>query len=398
MVLPCENEQRSPLVSKMAAPYQKIQREVLARLVQDLKEKKSLCCVKDYTGVTLEERDRYVMQHGPIVNPVIGEQPAFFIDEGHFTPYRIVVYGSEAIAFEIAGQLRDWIQTNGGTRKKRGGRGTTSQGAYILDRRSGKPLVRMPDVAYVPRDVYRSLNHRQEWSYGGEPFAPTFVVEIAQLSGRTDSESPPSGNRLSDTTDSSSGSVQMLPDPKDRSPNAEVWIPESNSQDSSSGGDSNHAENPSSGIDSSSGATADDDDLPSANFVKLDNKMRNEYFKHGVQLGWVIDPRPGYERMYEYFLDEDGEVQRSVDTTWRDLNGRDVLPGFRVRSGTLDMVLNQESGSSEDEELNITCQNPGCGKRSRSIRENAAHDLEHLEDSALAHLEEKRARRDLCAK
>ncbi|DBA03385.1 TPA: hypothetical protein N0F65_004662, partial [Lagenidium giganteum] len=266
--------------------------EKLARLVQDLKQKKHLCRVKDYPGVPLEELNR-------------GEQPGLFIDEGHFTPYRMVVYGREAVAFEIATQLGIWIRTNGGryiTRKRETGR--------------GKLLVRMPDVAYGPRRVHRSLNHRQVWSYGGEPFAPTFVVEIVQLSGRTDY------------------------------------------------------------------------------FVKLDNKMRNEYFNHGVQLGFVIDPRPGYKNMYEYFLDEDGDVQRSVDTTWRDLNGRDVLPGFEARSDALDLVLKQESGSSEEEEeLSITCQIPGCGKRLRSLGEHAAHALRHLEDSAMARHRTKRARR-----
>ncbi|DBA03408.1 TPA: hypothetical protein N0F65_002816 [Lagenidium giganteum] len=47
--------------------------------------------------------------------------------------------------------------------------------------------------------------------------------------------------------------------------------------------------------------------------------------------------------MYEYFLDENGQLQRSVDTTWRDLNGRNVLPGFEVRSAALDRVLNHDS-------------------------------------------------------
>ncbi|DAZ97726.1 TPA: hypothetical protein N0F65_009625 [Lagenidium giganteum] len=61
-------------------------------------------------------------------------------------------------------------------------------------------------------------------------------------------------------------------------------------------------------------------------------------------MAWMLDPRPGYEKMYEYNLDEDGEVQRSADSTWRDLTGRDGLPGFEVRSAALDLVLNQDSG------------------------------------------------------
>ncbi|OWY98661.1 LOW QUALITY PROTEIN: hypothetical protein PHMEG_00030520 [Phytophthora megakarya] len=59
----------------------------------------------------------------------------------------------------------------------------------------------------------------------------------------------------------------------------------------------------------------------------LDRKMRYNFFRPGIQLGWLIDPRPGYERMYEY-LDEHGQLQCSANNTWRDLNGRDVLHGF----------------------------------------------------------------------
>ncbi|DBA03387.1 TPA: hypothetical protein N0F65_004664, partial [Lagenidium giganteum] len=42
--------------------------DAFAWLVQDLKQKKHLCRVKDYPGVPLEELNRYVTQHGPIVN------------------------------------------------------------------------------------------------------------------------------------------------------------------------------------------------------------------------------------------------------------------------------------------------------------------------------------------
>ncbi|KAG6959721.1 hypothetical protein JG687_00008612 [Phytophthora cactorum] len=42
----------------------------------------------------------------------------------------------------------------------------------------------MPDVAYTPRDTDRGLSNESTWMYRGEPFVPTFVVEIDKLSGR----------------------------------------------------------------------------------------------------------------------------------------------------------------------------------------------------------------------
>ncbi|DAZ99689.1 TPA: hypothetical protein N0F65_000867 [Lagenidium giganteum] len=277
--------------------------DVLARLVHDLKSKETLCRVKDYPRVTLQLLNEYLTEQGPLVNPAFGEQPAFFIDEGNFIPYRMVVCGNKKVAAKIAQRLGNWAETS------------EEGGAFVLEQRPRRPKVRMPDVAYTPRDEDRNLDCQQVWTYRGDPFVPTFVVEMKKLFGR--------------------GSQRK----------------------------------------------------------KLNRKMRNEYFPHGVQLGWLIDPRPECPQMFEYFIKEHVEVQCSDDTTWRDLDGRDVLPGFRIRSRVLEMVLNQECGSSEDEESNITCQVPKWHKRLQSIRENDAHALAHLEDSCIAHFEAKLARR-----
>ena len=80
--------------------------------------------------------------------------------------------------------------------------------------------LRVPDVAYVPRIDARQLTEAQRWTHRGEPFAPTFVVEINTLTG--------SHSKLD----------------------------------------------------------------------ALDDKMRREYFPHGVQLGWLIDPKN--KIMYEF--------------------------------------------------------------------------------------------------
>ncbi|KAG6959560.1 hypothetical protein JG688_00010016 [Phytophthora aleatoria] len=163
----------------------------------------------------------------------------------------------------------------------------------------------MPDVAYTPRDTDRGLSNESTWMYRGEPFVPTFVVEIDKLSGR------------------------------------------------------------------------------GSQYSALDRKMRDEYFQHGVQLGLLIDPRPDFQRMYEYCLDDNGDVQCSGNSAWRDLDDGDVLPGFRIRSVVLEMALNQDLGSSS-EEVDFACPERGCTKRFRSRGAWTAHAEWHREERAIA--------------
>ncbi|DBA03255.1 TPA: hypothetical protein N0F65_011614 [Lagenidium giganteum] len=188
----------------MTAPQKKSHQDGLARLVHDLKSTKTLCRVKDYPGVSVEQLNEYVKEHGPLVHPVVGEQPGFFVDEGRFIPFRKVVPGRGMIGTEISGAIRDWIRWSG-----HGGSVTDAQGEFMID----NTMLRIPDVAYIPREHARQLTDAQRWTRAGEPFAPTFVVEIDTLTG------------------------------------------------------------------------------PHSNLDALDHKMRREYFPHGVQLGWLIDPK-----------------------------------------------------------------------------------------------------------
>ncbi|KAG6959722.1 hypothetical protein JG687_00008613 [Phytophthora cactorum] len=87
--------------------------DVLTRLMRGLETKKTLYHVKDYPGVELKQLNHYVKKLGPLVNPVFDEQSAFFIDEGRFIPYRMVVYGNEKVAAEIGAQLRNWSKCSG---------------------------------------------------------------------------------------------------------------------------------------------------------------------------------------------------------------------------------------------------------------------------------------------
>ena len=167
----------------------------------------------------------------------------------------------------------------------------------------------MPDVAYTPRDADRYLSAQQTWAYRGEPFVPSFVVEIDKLAGR---------------------------------------------------GYQHRA---------------------------LDRKMRTEYFQPGVQLGWLIDPRPNHHIMYEYKINAEGEVNCDGVTRWRDLDGGDVLPGFKLGGVVLDMVLNQDPGSSFEEEVDFDCPERGCGKRFRSRGAFVADVEWHRQERAIAKYE-----------
>ncbi|CEG44242.1 Zinc finger, C2H2 [Plasmopara halstedii] len=273
----------------------------LAQLVYDLKTKKILCRVRDYPAITLDELNQYVEKQGPLYNPVFGEQPEFFIDEGFFTPYRMVVYGNAKVAAKITSLLDGWSRWSG-----HGGRVTTSQGAFILEQGTDERKVRMPDVAYTPRDVDRALTNEQNRTCRGDPYVPTFVVEIDKLADR-------------------------------------------NSQRKA-----------------------------------LDRKMRDEYIPHGVQLGWLIDPRPQHRIIYEYKLDEHGQVHCVHNHKWRDLDGGNVLPGFRLRSVKLEMVLNQDSGSSSEEEVDLPCPIPRCRTRLRTLGSLTAHVEDHRTERAIA--------------
>ncbi|KAJ3325319.1 N-acetyl-glucosamine-6-phosphate deacetylase [Boothiomyces sp. JEL0866] len=155
------------------------------------------------------------------------------------------------------------------------GRGTTSQGSFILgENRDG----RMPDVAYTPRNVDRNFNQLQRWTYQGEPFAPTFVVEIDTLTGSSSQRS------------------------------------------------------------------------------RLHRKMIDDYFPHNA---------------------DTGDVDVSADFSWRNLYGDEVLPEFIVEYLDLDLVLNQEPGSSSEDEMDAAYYCRKCDMEFKKDSEMAKHSEWH---------------------
>jgi Uma2 family endonuclease len=67
---------------------------------------------------------------------------------------------------------------------KQNGACTTSQGGFNLSTTGGK-MIRAPDVAFTPREVYRSLTEQQLLTFRGEAFCPTFAVEVEDVSQGT---------------------------------------------------------------------------------------------------------------------------------------------------------------------------------------------------------------------
>ena len=127
----------------------------LAQLLLDLETKESLCCVRDYPGITLEELNQHLETRRPLVNPVFGEQHAFFIDQGHFTPYRMVAYGNAKVAPKINQLLSEWAEWS-----SNGGSATPFRGAFVLERSTGKPTVRMPHTPLEMVIEHCRLNKR----------------------------------------------------------------------------------------------------------------------------------------------------------------------------------------------------------------------------------------------
>ena len=89
---------------------------------------------------------------------------------GKLVPIPPTTIYKEAVVAEIACQLGMW-----NTVTKQGGVVTTSQGGFKINN-AGE--IRAPDVAFTSKEICRRLSDRQLWTFQGEAFSPTFVVEV----------------------------------------------------------------------------------------------------------------------------------------------------------------------------------------------------------------------------
>lgn len=152
------------------------QQVTLYKLLEDLKTQPKLCSLEDYKGITLDVLNQHLKEQGPLENPYFGSLYHFCVEEDKLIPTPMFVFGKEVIVGKIYELLGNWVDWN----PEYGGSGTISQGAFIIGPNRD---VRMPDVAYIPRDIFRNLTQQQQWTYRGEPFAPSFVVQVDTLTG-----------------------------------------------------------------------------------------------------------------------------------------------------------------------------------------------------------------------
>ncbi|CAG8559599.1 1035_t:CDS:2 [Racocetra fulgida] len=107
----------------------------------------------------------------------IDGQPVNLFDfdkNGKLIPMSQSLYSREIVVAEIVRQLGEWnIWT------KQNGCITLLQGGFDFDVGCGR-MIRAPDIAYTSKEIHRSLNKKQNWSFRGEPFTPVFVDVVGE--------------------------------------------------------------------------------------------------------------------------------------------------------------------------------------------------------------------------
>ncbi|RHZ77193.1 hypothetical protein Glove_184g74 [Diversispora epigaea] len=99
----------------------------------------------------------------------------FEFDNGRLLPMPQSPISREAVVCEISRQLCNWnVQT------RQNGVFTTSQGGFDFNFNNyGNPKICAPDVAFTPKNTYRSLDYQQLTTFQGQKFTPSFVVEVS---------------------------------------------------------------------------------------------------------------------------------------------------------------------------------------------------------------------------
>ncbi|CAG8724172.1 1822_t:CDS:2 [Acaulospora morrowiae] len=112
----------------------------------------------------------------------INGQPVSLFDldkNGKLVPMPQATHCMEVTVAEIVRQLGDWnIQT------RQNGDVKTSQGGFNFNV-GGQRMIRAPDISFTPKAVSRQLTELQRWTFQGQPFTPTFVVEVGDTQSST---------------------------------------------------------------------------------------------------------------------------------------------------------------------------------------------------------------------
>jgi hypothetical protein len=90
---------------------------------------------------------------------------------GYLIPMPEMPIEKEAVVLEIGSQLRNWnVET------RQNGVPTSSQGGFNFTFELGGRSIRAPDVAFTPKEIYRSLSVEQRRTFKGEPFHPHLLL------------------------------------------------------------------------------------------------------------------------------------------------------------------------------------------------------------------------------
>ncbi|CAG8736799.1 15429_t:CDS:2, partial [Racocetra fulgida] len=82
---------------------------------------------------------------------------------GNLIPMPQATINIEAVISEIVKQLGNWNVQTGGFN------------FYI----GGRRMIRIPDISFTSKNVYRHLTQQQLWTFKGEPFIPMVVIEVS---------------------------------------------------------------------------------------------------------------------------------------------------------------------------------------------------------------------------
>ncbi|RGB22953.1 hypothetical protein C1646_677466 [Rhizophagus diaphanus] len=121
----------------------------------------------DLTHIYTPEEIEYINEH---------LETHINFENGRLLPIPQSPIANEAVVHEISRQLGNWNVDNG-----QNGIVTTSQGGYNFSV-SGQKKIRAPHIAFVPENIYSSLNKTQLLTFLGRPFTPIFVAEVVNVS------------------------------------------------------------------------------------------------------------------------------------------------------------------------------------------------------------------------
>ncbi|CAG8563517.1 11303_t:CDS:2, partial [Acaulospora colombiana] len=112
----------------------------------------------------------------------VNGQPVNLFDldkNGKLVPMPQATHCMEVTIGEIVRQLGNWnIQT------RQNGDIKTAQGGFDFSV-GNQRTIRAPDVSFTPKAVSRQLTELQRWAFQGQPFTPTFVVEVGDTQSST---------------------------------------------------------------------------------------------------------------------------------------------------------------------------------------------------------------------